>query len=386
MAEIIFEEVSKTYVGGARAVDDINLHIKNGELMVLVGPSGCGKSTLMRMVAGLEEISEGRIIIGGKVVNRIPPQQRNVAMVFQNYALYPHMTVRGNLEFPLRMQKLTRAEINRRVQRTAETLDLTALLDRRPKALSGGQRQRVAMGRAIIRDAEVFLMDEPLSNLDAKLRLRIRTEIAVLQARLGITTLYVTHDQVEAMTLGQRVAVMRGGRLQQVASPRELYERPANIFVAGFFGSPGMNVLRVTLQSTENGLAIRLGKHSLFLPVQFGADYAKLGAWVGREVLVGIRPAAITLAEPGTPGSLPVTVRAAEYLGHETILHGDADVVTVTADSGQPDAMTEKAAVLTAVLSGYHPLQSGELLRVQFDTENLRFFDLNGKAIDLTTG
>ncbi|MCU7809081.1 MAG: ABC transporter ATP-binding protein, partial [Candidatus Thiodiazotropha sp. (ex Semelilucina semeliformis)] len=249
MASIRLDKVSKQYDGHDAIIEEMDLQIRDGELLVLVGPSGCGKSTLLRMVAGLEEISAGEILIDDQVVNQLPPQKRNLAMVFQNYALYPHMTVRENLAFPLKMQRLSRDEVNRRVAQTAELLSLGNLLDRRPKQLSGGQRQRVAMGRAMVRDADAFLMDEPLSNLDAKLRVEIRSEIAALQRRLGITTLYVTHDQVEAMTLGHRVAVMRAGKLQQVATPSRLYEHPVNVFVAGFIGNPGMNVLRVMLET-----------------------------------------------------------------------------------------------------------------------------------------
>ncbi|MCP4041218.1 MAG: ATP-binding cassette domain-containing protein, partial [Gammaproteobacteria bacterium] len=276
---------------------------------------------------------------------------RNVAMVFQNYALYPHMTVRRNLEFPLRMRKLPHSEIARRVQQTADMLSITSLLERKPKVLSGGQSQRVAMGRAIVRDADVFLMDEPLSNLDARLRVQIRTETAALQARLGVTTLYVTHDQVEAMTLGQRVAVMREGRLQQVAPPHELYERPANIFIAGFIGSPGMNVLRVTLESVEGGIAIRLGQTRLSLPTRIYTHHHGLDAWVGRELLVGIRPEAITLAEGDASDTLPAQVCAAESLGHETILHFNADVTRIATD--QSGVTAEKAPDLIAVLPGH---------------------------------
>src|SRR5687768_11888455 len=247
MARVIFDQVTKRFAGGVEAVKDLNLEIEDEEFLVLVGPSGCGKSTAMRMVAGLEEISEGRIIIGDRVVNDLPPKDRDVAMVFQSYALYPHMTVRDNLAYPLKLRKVPKAERETRVREAARTLDIEQFLDRKPKALSGGQRQRVALGRAIVRNADVFLMDEPLSNLDAKLRVQTRAELIKLHDRVQTTIIYVTHDQVEAMTMGDRIAVMSLGVLQQLATPQELYDRPANKFVAGFIGSPSMNFLDVTL-------------------------------------------------------------------------------------------------------------------------------------------
>ena len=382
MSSIVLDQVRKRYAGGALVIDRMDLAVHDGELLVLVGPSGCGKSTVLRMVAGLEPVSGGEIRIGGRVVNDLPPQQRNVAMVFQNYALYPHMTVRRNLEFPLRMQKLPRKEIARRVARTAEMLDLAMLLERRPKALSGGQRQRVAMGRAIVRDADVFLMDEPLSNLDARLRVHIRTEIAALQARLGITTLYVTHDQVEAMTLGERVAVMRAGRLEQVAPPRELYAHPASVFVAGFIGSPGMNVLRASLESDGGGLAVRLGGFRLAMPEDLRHRRRGLDAWTGRELLVGIRPEAIALADDDQPNAIPAEVRAAEFIGHETILHSSVEMATVATDAKTPGTAIEAAPTLAAVLRGHRPLRPGEPLRLNIDTSGLHFFTPGGKAIE----
>ena len=383
MSTIVFDQVSKIYPGSSRAVDHIDLRIHDGELLVLVGPSGCGKSTVLRMAAGLEEVSEGQIRIGERVINDVPPQHRNVAMVFQNYALYPHMTVRGNLEFPLRMQRLPRAEIAQRVQQMAEMLNLTPLLDRRPEALSGGQRQRVAMGRAIVRDADVFLMDEPLSNLDAKLRVQIRSEIAALQARLGITTIYVTHDQVEAMTLGQRVAVMREGRLQQVATPQVLYQRPANIFVAGFVGSPGMNVLRALLESVNDTLILRLGQTQLVLPKALLAYHPDLDTWVGNELLVGIHPEAIMLSASDGTNTLPARVRATESLGHATIMHFTCDVTTIaTTNSGLPDGAAEKAPNLIAVLPGHQSVRTDDAIRLRIDTNCLHFFTLSGEAIN----
>ncbi len=251
MAEVTFEHVSKIYPDGTRAVSDIELEIKDGEFMVLVGPSGCGKTTALRMVAGLEEISEGELKIGDRVVNNVAPRNRDIAMVFQSYALYPHLTVYDNIAFGLKLRKMDKQEIDKRVKDAARVLDLEPFLDRKPRALSGGQRQRVAMGRAIVRQPQAFLMDEPLSNLDAKLRVQMRAEISQLQSRLGTTTIYVTHDQVEAMTMGDRVAVMRKGELQQVATPQELYDEPVNLFVGGFIGSPSMNLLEGTLQQVE---------------------------------------------------------------------------------------------------------------------------------------
>ena len=253
MANITFEEVGKIYPGGTRAIEGVNFDIADGEFLVVVGPSGCGKSTLLRMVAGLEEITEGKIIIGDRVVNDVQPKDRDIAMVFQNYALYPHMSVFDNMAFGLKLRKMQKAEIKERVDEAARILEITEYLDRKPKALSGGQRQRVAMGRAIVREPAAFLMDEPLSNLDAKLRVQMRTELGRLHSRLNTTTMYVTHDQVEAMTLGHRVAVMRKGILQQVDSPFNLFQAPDNLFVAGFIGSPAMNFIYVTLESTGDG-------------------------------------------------------------------------------------------------------------------------------------
>ncbi|MCU7926550.1 MAG: ABC transporter ATP-binding protein [Candidatus Thiodiazotropha sp. (ex Dulcina madagascariensis)] len=381
MASIIFDNVSKTYSDGVDVIRQLCLTIENGELLVLVGPSGCGKSTALRMVAGLEAISAGEIRLDGQVVNGIPAQRRNLAMVFQNYALYPHMSVRRNLEFPLRMRKLPGREIKRRVERIAEMLDLTALLERKPKALSGGQRQRVAMGRAIVRDADAFLMDEPLSNLDAKLRVQIRTEIATLQTRLGVTTLYVTHDQVEAMTLGQRVAVLREGRLQQVAPPGDLYRRPANIFVAGFIGSPGMNLLRGTMEEKDGNPVLRLGPNRLILPEQVLTEHPGLQTRPGESLLIGIRPEAIRLADDLAEHSLPARVHAVESLGHETILHLATDLASIASDTTDPAASTDPAPPLIAVLPGQHRFRPGDTLQLGIDIEGLRLFDMSGNAV-----
>src|SRR5215211_5203374 len=284
MADIVLEHVSKRFPDGTLAVRDANLHINDGEFVILVGPSGCGKSTCLNMIAGLDDITDGELRIGGRVVNQLQPKERDIAMVFQNYALYPHMTVRKNMGFALRLAKVGRDEIDRKVNEAAQLLELTPLLDRRPANLSGGQRQRVAMGRAIVRSPQVFLMDEPLSNLDAKLRVQMRTTVSRIQSRLDTTTVYVTHDQTEAMTLGDRVAVMRAGVIQQVGTPEELYERPRNLFVAGFIGSPAMNFLPGTLE--DGHLRTALG--DVALPAEVRAKAQRSGA--GRDLIVGIRP------------------------------------------------------------------------------------------------
>ncbi len=299
MAKVEFEEVGKIYPDGTRAVDQLNLDIDDGEFLVLVGPSGCGKTTALRMAAGLEDVSEGALRIGGRVVNHVPARDRDVAMVFQSYALYPHLDVFDNIAFGLRLRKVPTHEITQRVNHTAATLGLTEHLHRRPKALSGGQRQRVAMGRAIVREPSVFLMDEPLSNLDAKLRVQMRAEIARNSRRLGVTTIYVTHDQTEAMTLGHRVAVMKKGVLQQVAVPQELYDRPANLFVAGFIGSPAMNMLKGTLIQGETGPVLALGDQHLSLGRELLATRPELRSHLGRDLAVGIRPEDMAPASPG---------------------------------------------------------------------------------------
>src|SRR5438067_3323211 len=290
MARVEFDDVSKIFADGTRAVDKLDLQITDGEFMVLVGPSGCGKTTALRMVAGLEDISDGVVRIGERVVNDLTPKRRDIAMVFQSYALYPHLSVRDNIAFPLKIAKVSKDEIGRRVAEAARILDLEPYLKRKPRALSGGQRQRVAMGRAIVRQPAVFLMDEPLSNLDAKLRVQMRAEIAGIQQNLGVTTIYVTHDQVEAMTMGDRVAVMRKGELQQVAPPEELYDKPVNLFVGGFIGSPAMNMIEVKLERSNGaleavtpGTRLRLGDETL-------SQHPALKSYEGREVVLGVRP------------------------------------------------------------------------------------------------
>src|SRR3954470_22988420 len=290
MAGVSFEEVSKIYPDGTRAVDRIELEINDGEFMVLVGPSGCGKTTALRMVAGLEEISEGTLRIGDRIVNDLTPRERDIAMVFQSYALYPHLSVYDNIAFSLKLHKLPKAEIDKRVQDAARILDLEPYLKRKPKALSGGQRQRVAMGRAIVRQPSAFLREEPLSNLDAKLRVQMRAEISGLQRSLGVTTIYVTHDQIEAMTMGDRVAVMRKGELQQVAEPQTLYDRPVNLFVAGFIGSPAMNMIEATLARSNGGYAVEAGGQRIVLDQELISARSGLQAYEGKPIVLGIRP------------------------------------------------------------------------------------------------
>jgi multiple sugar transport system ATP-binding protein len=326
VADIAIRGVTKSYDGTLRAVDAVDLDVADGELLVLVGPSGCGKSTLLRMIAGLEEVTDGTIAIGGDDVTAVEPKDRDVAMVFQSYALYPHMSVARNIGYPLKLAKRPKDEIARRVAEVAEVLQLTDVLDRRPSQLSGGQRQRVAMGRAIIRHPRVFLMDEPLSNLDAKLRVEMRAEIARLQRELAVTTVYVTHDQTEAMTMGTRVAVLRDGILQQVDTPQRLYDEPVNQFVATFIGSPAMNLLAGTVEVADGGeVALRLGPERLALDDTVVAAHPVLRSLSGRRVAVGIRPEAFAdvTTEPGTPADrvLEATVDLVESLGAETMVH-----------------------------------------------------------------
>ncbi|QVQ52525.1 sn-glycerol-3-phosphate ABC transporter ATP-binding protein UgpC [Spiractinospora alimapuensis] len=398
MAEVSLTSVSKTYPDGTHAVRDLDLDIADGEFLVLVGPSGCGKSTALRMVAGLEAISSGELRIGGRHVNNVAARDRDVAMVFQSYALYPHLSVRDNIGFGLQLRKVRKAEINQRVEAVAHTLGLFEHLDRKPRNLSGGQRQRVAMGRAIVRNPQAFLMDEPLSNLDAKLRVQMRAEISRLQRELGVTTLYVTHDQVEAMTLGDRVAVIKKGVLQQVAAPQELYEHPVNLFVAGFIGSPAMNLVQGTIESGDGDAAhhLRLGSQRIPLPDSVLARTPGLRAAVGTAVAVGIRPedmedASVADAEPGP--TLGSTAELVEALGAELLVHfvlDAADVVTedtkeLARDVGQELTEGEETATtpMIARFSPRSPVQEGASVRVRFDPERLYFFDLaTGEAFD----
>ncbi|HVM97888.1 MAG TPA: ABC transporter ATP-binding protein [Candidatus Acidoferrales bacterium] len=359
MASVHFEHVDKVYANGVQALRDCNLQIADGELLVLVGPSGCGKSTLLRLLAGLESVTHGTLRINDQVANDLSPQARNVAMVFQDYALYPHMTARANLEFPLKMRRMARTERAAQVKRVAALLEITQLLDRLPKQLSGGQRQRVAMGRALVRQPSVFLLDEPLSNLDAKLRVQVRAEIKDLQQRMRTTMIYVTHDQVEAMTLGDRVAVLDRGVVQQVAPGDELYAKPANAFVAGFIGNPPMNLFPATIQPTAQGTFLRIGGQTLRV--------AAVAAGAPREVLVGIRPEAISLAGAGDSG-LRAIIEHVEYLGHETLAYLRIDEV-----SDLPR--------LVARFAGMQHFNKGGAVRVQFDPERVYLFDANAAAL-----
>ena len=325
MAEVVLDEVTKVYADGTKAVDSLALDIADGEFVVLVGPSGCGKTTALRMVAGLEEISGGAILIGDRVVNHVPSRDRDIAMVFQSYALYPHLSVYDNIAFGLRVKKMPKAEIDRRVRNAAQVLGLEPFLKRKPRALSGGQRQRVAMGRAIVREPAAFLMDEPLSNLDAKLRVQMRAEVSRLQRNLGTTTIYVTHDQVEAMTMGDRVAVMRRGELQQVADPQTLYDRPVNLFVGGFIGSPSMNMIEATVARANGGLAVDVGQQELKLDEAALERSPALRGYEGRTIILGIRPEDLedVSLEPDTPADrrLRGVVELREALGSELMVH-----------------------------------------------------------------
>jgi multiple sugar transport system ATP-binding protein len=388
MATITYDKVEKTYPDGTKAIPDFSLKVNDGEFMVFVGPSGCGKSTALRMTAGLEEITGGRLYIGDRVVNGLPPQQRDIAMVFQDYALYPHMTVRDNMGFALRMMGQSKADIKKRVEAAANRLSLTAHLDRKPKNLSGGQRQRVAMGRAIVREPQVFLMDEPLSNLDAKLRVQMRAEISLLQHQLGVTTIYVTHDQVEAMTMGDRVAVMKSGVLQQSASPEDLYERPVNIFVAGFIGSPKMNLFTSVLhRQPGGGASIAFGSQDLVVPEAVIRERSSLRDRKEGPVTVGIRPDAFFLSPEG-PADQTVQVRAdvVESLGSERMLHFSAPVrKAFDADAGdlQLEAISTEAdsSILIARIAPYPKVREGETVRLGVDTKALYFFDEEGNSL-----
>ncbi|MFN8626674.1 MAG: sn-glycerol-3-phosphate ABC transporter ATP-binding protein UgpC [Candidatus Binatia bacterium] len=368
MARVDLEHVDKIYAEGTHAVVDCSLQVADGELMVFVGPSGCGKSTLLRLVAGLEQVTGGTLRIGERVVNDLAPQDRNIAMVFQDYALYPFMSVRRNLEFPLKMRKLSRDEIRRRVEWAARLLDIAQVLDRLPKQLSGGQRQRVAMGRALVREPSVFLLDEPLSNLDAKLRVQVRAEIGELRRRMGTTMIYVTHDQVEAMTLGDRVAVLYQGRLQQVAPPRELYDRPANVFVAGFIGNPPMNLFSTRVAVASDRATMTVGDQAVRIRLSSAVrDVA------GREshLTAGIRPEAFQLAAgAAVDGCVQTTVDYLEYLGHETLAH----VRVGTADANS-------ALRLVARVPGMLGLAAGVALPLTIDPARVHLFDPAGRAL-----
>jgi multiple sugar transport system ATP-binding protein len=393
VAEITLDEVSKIYPDGTQAVASLGLGIDDGEFMVLVGPSGCGKTTALRMVAGLEDITTGTIRIGDRVVNDVPPRDRDIAMVFQNYALYPHMSVYENMAFGLKLRKLPKEEINKRVRRAAEILGLEEFLRRKPRALSGGQRQRVAMGRAIVREPQAFLMDEPLSNLDAKLRVQMRSEIAKIQHDLKVTTIYVTHDQTEAMTMGDRVAVIKKGELQQVAAPQTLYDRPDNLFVAGFIGSPSMNLVTSQLSRSDGALFVEFGGFRLRIGDQAKAARAELEEFDGKEVILGIRPEDMEDASlvPDAPQDRRITstVDLREALGSEILVHFTIDApIVLTEDTRElavdvgAEALEDlearaKAAksVFVAQLSPRTRLKEGDRMEVVVDTNRLHFFD-----------
>jgi multiple sugar transport system ATP-binding protein len=391
MAEVVFDHVEKVYENGVRAVQELSLEIHDGEFLVLVGPSGCGKTTALRMVAGLEEISDGTITIGGRIVNDLTPKERDIAMVFQNYALYPHLTVAENIAFGLRLRKEPKKTINEKVEWASKLLGLTQYLDRRPKELSGGQRQRVAMGRAIVREPQVFLMDEPLSNLDAKLRVQMRAEIAKIQREVGVTTVYVTHDQIEAMTMGDRVAVMRKGELQQLGVPQALYDNPTNLFVASFIGSPAMNLIEGEVVRANGGLGVRLGDQELPVPDDVAAKRPGLADYDGRTVAVGIRPehmedAALEGdAKPRLRGHVSVT----EALGSEVLAHVEVRAKPVVSDEVievvegdeavvqdlQTDAAERRTTVVARFDAATRATPGGDV-EIAVDARKLQFFDL----------
>ncbi len=386
MANITFEDVGKVYPGGTRAIEGVNFEISDGEFLVVVGPSGCGKSTLLRMVAGLEEITEGKIIIANRVVNDVEPKDRDIAMVFQSYALYPHMTVFNNMAFGLKLRKMKKPEIKSRVEEAARVLEITELLDRKPKALSGGQRQRVAMGRAIVREPAAFLMDEPLSNLDAKLRVQMRTELGRLHTRLTTTTMYVTHDQIEAMTLGHRVAVMRKGVLEQVDTPFNLFQHPDNLFVAGFIGSPAMNFIYVTLEGSGDSVDAVFAGQRISLGRELLATNKGLANYLDQEVVMGVRPAAFEdsrFTSDIAGRSFEVELLIVEVLGSETFVHFDLpvrpvitpDIEELLADSGADAASLGDTNRVTARINSDVAVQQGDRITVVVESNKLAFFD-----------
>jgi multiple sugar transport system ATP-binding protein len=393
MAEIVMEGVSKVYGEGTGAITDLNLDIEDGEFIVLVGPSGCGKTTALRMVAGLESITNGTIRIGEQVVNTVPPKERDIAMVFQNYALYPHMTVYDNMAFGLKLRKLAKEEIDRRVREASGILGLDEYLQRKPKALSGGQRQRVAMGRAIVREPKAFLMDEPLSNLDAKLRVQMRSEIARIQHDLRVTTLYVTHDQVEAMTMGDRVAVIRKGVLQQVDTPQYLYDHPQNLFVAGFIGSPAMNMVEATLTRANGSGSVGFGGLTLDIPAEVFSERPELQAYDGKQVIMGLRPEDMEDASlmPDAPPDRRIRsdVILREALGADVLAHFRVNAPAVITEDAKELAHDVGQEALQAVEQGALAGEStflarlnprttareGETIELVVDVTRMHFFD-----------
>jgi len=392
MAEITLEQLGKIYNDGTRAVGDVNLTITDGEFLVLVGPSGCGKSTILRMIAGLEDISEGKMMIGDVVVNDVTSKDRDIAMVFQNYALYPHMSVFDNMAFGLKLRKMDKDEIERRVNEAAQVLEITDLLDRKPKALSGGQRQRVAMGRAIVREPSAFLMDEPLSNLDAKLRVQMRTELGRLHARLATTTVYVTHDQVEAMTLGHRVAVLkpvskqRPDNLQQVAPPAELFHNPRNLFVAGFIGSPSMNLVSGRLESSAGSVTAVFGSHRIEVDQRAIDRHSGIDSFMNKDLVIGVRPGDFEHASvvgDGAGRTMTVTADVTEVLGSETFIHYEVDIPPVLtpdieellADSGADVSSLGSTSKFASRISSDVSVAAGDSVDLVVNTAKLHFFD-----------
>ena len=382
MATVTLSELTKVYSNGFEAVTDLSLTLDDGEFLVLVGPSGCGKSTALRMIAGLEKITSGDLYVGDRLLNDVAPKDRDIAMVFQNYALYPQMTVAENIGFPLKLRKVSKAERNEQVRQAARVLELTDYLDRKPAQLSGGQRQRVAMGRAIVRRPELFLMDEPLSNLDAKLRVQMRADIAGIQREFGVTTFYVTHDQVEAMTMGDRVAVIKDGVLQQVDSPEDLYAHPANAFVAAFIGSPSMNLYEATLRRGDDpsgDCQIDLGDQRLAVPADVVAARPALAGYLNQPIVLGFRPehledAAVATEHPDNQ-RLDAVVDVREALGAETLVHFNLNAQGV--ESGDPDALDEMRDTgrCTARFAAETRARVGDRIRVNVDVRNLHFFD-----------
>ena len=384
MGQISLVDVDKVYDNGYHAVNRLSLHVDDGEFLVLVGPSGCGKSTALRMIAGLEDITGGDMFIADVRVNDLDPKDRDIAMVFQSYALYPHLSVRDNIAFALKLKKMPKDEIARRVDEAASILELTEYLDRKPAVLSGGQRQRVAMGRAIVRQPQAFLMDEPLSNLDAKLRVQMRAEISRLQRSLKVTTVYVTHDQIEAMTMGDRVAVMSRGFLQQVDTPQNLYDRPENIFVATFIGSPQMNVLLGTIGRNERGWCVRIGDQTLDIPASVLAARPGLQAYDGRDIAVGIRPEHLEDAGIATGGSdfISGVVGIREGLGAEVLLHVDLSARKVASDGASTSIDDRPSSTIVARVAPHSAARAGETVRLAVDTSHLHLFDLEtGRSV-----
>ncbi len=405
MAEVTMEDVTKVYGEDVVAVRDMNLDIPDGEFVVFVGPSGCGKSTALRMIAGLEDITRGKIFIGDQVVNDLPPRQRDIAMVFQNYALYPHMNVRENMGFALKLRKMDKSEINRRVEEAARILGIERFLDRKPKALSGGQRQRVALGRAIVREPKAFLMDEPLSNLDAKLRVQMRTEIAKLHNRIGTTSIYVTHDQTEAMTMADRIVVLKDGLVQQIDSPQRMYDRPDNVFVAGFIGSPAMNFIQAHLEKENGGYVVKFGNTSLSLSQEEIGEAKEKGydpeQYSGKEVVLGVRPediedagteAAAAAGGAEGPNAMDVEAQVIESMGSEKYIYFDvgkeqhahlrgvAEMTDEVGGGADEEASGESAEdttgeLMVARVSPESQAREGEQMRLVIDTSKIHLFD-----------